>query len=63
VVWKLYRLGRSLREVLNTAHDLQQQGIQVRSLTEKLDTVSANGRLMFNILGTLAEYFLDLNRE
>ena len=63
VVWKLDRLGRSLREMLNTAHDLQAQGIQVQSLTEKLDTESANGKLMFNILGTLAEYFLDLNRE
>ena len=63
VVWKLDRLGRSLREVLNTAHELKAQGIKVQSLTEKLDTKSANGCLMFNILSTLAEYSLDLNRE
>ena len=63
VVWKLDRLGRSLREMLNTTHELQAQGILVQSLTEKLDTETANGRLMFNFLGMIAEYFLDLNRE
>lgn len=63
VVWKLDRLGRSLREMLNTTHELQAQGIRVQSLTEKLDTETANGRLMFNFLGMIAEYFLDLNRE
>jgi DNA invertase Pin-like site-specific DNA recombinase len=63
VVWKVDRLGRSLREMINTAHDLQQSGIKVRSLTENVDTETPSGRLMFNFLGTIAEYFLDLNRE
>src|SRR3954462_11803968 len=63
VVWKVDRLGRSLREVINTAHDLQQQEVKVLSLTENVDTETATGRLMFNFLGTIAEYFLDLNRE
>src|SRR5215208_6957597 len=63
VVWKVDRLGRSLRETVNTAHDLQQQGVKVLSLTENVDTETATGRLMFNFLGTIAEYFLDLNRE
>ena len=63
VVWKVDRLGRSLREMINTAYDLQQQGIKVLSLTEQMDTETATGRMMFNILGTVAEYFLDLNRE
>src|SRR3954449_7851822 len=63
VVWKVDRLGRSLREVINTAHDLQQQGVKVLSLTENVDTETPTGRLMFNFLGTIAEYFLDLNRE
>ena len=65
VVWKVDRLGRSLREMINTAHDLQQQGVKVLSLTENVDTETATGRLMFNFLGTIAEYFLDLdlNRE
>src|SRR5215212_9015866 len=63
VVWKFDRLGRSLREMINTAHDLQQQGIKVLSLTVHVDTETATGRMMFNFLGTIAEYFLDLNRE
>ena len=63
VVWKVDRLGRSLREMLDTAHRLQGQGVRLRSLTEAIDTETSTGRLMFNFLGTIAEYFLDLNRE
>jgi DNA invertase Pin-like site-specific DNA recombinase len=63
VVWKIDRLGRSLREMLDTAHMLQTRGIKLRSLTENVDTETPTGRLMFNFLGTIAEYFLDLNRE
>src|SRR4051794_28497272 len=63
VVWKVVRLGRSLGEMLDTAHMLQTRGIKLRSLTEQVDTETATGRLMFNFLGTIAEYFLDLNRE
>ena len=63
VVWKVDRLGRSLREMLDTAHALQQRGVKLRSLTENVDTETPTGRLMFNFLGTIAEYFLDLNRE
>lgn len=63
VVWKVDRLGRSLREMLETAHSLQQANIKVISLTETIDTSTATGRMMFNMLGTIAEYFLDLNRE
>ncbi len=63
VVWKIDRLGRSLREMLDTAHMLQERGVKLRSLTEQFDTETATGRMMFNFLGTIAEYFLDLNRE
>ncbi|BAU94132.1 resolvase domain-containing protein (plasmid) [Methylorubrum populi] len=63
VVWKIDRLGRSLREMLGTAHMLQERGVKLRSLTEQVDTETATGRMMFNFLGTIAEYFLDLNRE
>lgn len=49
--------------MLDTAHKLQAQGVRLRSLTEGVDTETATGRLMFNFLGTIAEYFLDLNRE
>jgi DNA invertase Pin-like site-specific DNA recombinase len=47
--------------MLDTAHMLQSRGIKLRSLTEHTETPT--GRLMFNFLGTIAEYFLDLNRE
>lgn len=60
-MWKVDRLGRSLREMLDTAHRLQ--GVRLRPLTEAIDTETLTGRLMFNFLGTIAEYFLDLNRE
>ena len=63
VVWKVDRLGRSLREMLDTAHKLQEQEVKLRSLTEAIDTETPTGRLMFNFLGTIAEYFLDLSRE
>jgi DNA invertase Pin-like site-specific DNA recombinase len=63
VVWKVDRLGRSLREMLDTAHKLQAQGVKLRSLTEAVDTETPTGWPMFNFLGTIAEYFLDLNRE
>src|SRR3954463_14066318 len=48
---------------LDTAHMLQTRAIKLRSLTEQVDTETSNGKLMFNFLGTIAEYFLDLNRE
>ena len=63
MVRKADRLGRSLREMLDTAHKLHAQGVTLRSLTEVADTETPTGRLMFNFLGTIAEYFLDLNRE
>ena len=49
VVWKVDRLGRSLREMLDTAHRLQGQGVRLRSLTEAIDTETSTGRLMFKV--------------
>src|SRR3954453_19940284 len=46
VVWKMDRLGRSLWEMLNTAHDLQGRGVKLRSLIENADTETSNGKLM-----------------
>src|SRR4028119_938939 len=48
VVWKVDRLGRSLREMLDTAHKLQEQGVKLRSLTEAIDTETPTGWLMFS---------------
>jgi len=47
VVWKVDRLGRSLREPINTAHDLQQQGVKVLSLTEQVDTQGSRIRPVY----------------
>ena len=63
LVWKIDRLGRSLREMLDTAHMLQERGVKLRTLTEQVDSETATGRMMFDFLGAIAEYFLDLNRE
>ncbi|TRL35470.1 recombinase family protein [Rhizobium straminoryzae] len=63
VVWKLDRLGRSLVEMMRTIDKLRTDGISFRSLTEELDSESAQGRFFLQIHGAMAEYFLDLNRE
>lgn len=53
VCWRLDRLGRSLRHLIEIAEDLQQRGIALRSLTESIDTATPSGRFMFAILGAL----------
>jgi DNA invertase Pin-like site-specific DNA recombinase len=63
VVWKLDRLGRSLVEMMRTIDKLRADGIKFQSLTEELDSESAQGRFFLQIHGAMAEYFLDLNRE
>lgn len=59
-VWRLDRLGRSLRHLIVTLNDLAEQGVGFRSLTEGFDTTTAGGRLLFNIMGSLAEFERDL---
>jgi DNA invertase Pin-like site-specific DNA recombinase len=63
VVWRLDRLARSLRHLLDLAADLRARGVNLRSLHENLDTSSATGRLIFHVLGALAEFEADLTRE
>lgn len=55
VVWRLDRLARSLRHLIDISEDMQQRGIALRSLTEAIDTSTASGRLLLNILGALAQ--------
>ncbi len=55
-VWRLDRLGRSLPHLLNVAGDLEARGCGFVSLTEAIDTSSAGGRLVFHIMGALAEF-------
>jgi len=63
VVWRVDRLGRSLIDVLNTVHLLTDQGINVRSVQDGIDPATTSGRLMLNMLATLAEYERELITE
>ncbi|MBC4015898.1 recombinase family protein [Siccirubricoccus deserti] len=54
-VWRLDRLARSLRHLIDIADDLQRRGIALRSLTESIDTSTPSGRFLFNILGALGQ--------
>jgi len=62
-VWRLDRLGRSLKQLIETVSLLHQQGIGFRSLTESIDTTSSGGKLVFHVFGALAEFERDLIRE
>ena len=63
VVWKLDRLARSLKDLVEIVHDLNQRGVGFRSLTEAIDTHSSGGRLVFHLFGALAEFEHSLIRE
>src|SRR5512142_3104082 len=63
VVWRLDRLGRSLRHLIDTITALQARGIGFRSLQEQIDTTTSGGKLIFHVFGALAEFERDLIRE
>ena len=63
VVWRLDRLGRSLRHLIDVIADLEKRGIGFRSLQESIDTTTSGGRLIFQIFGALAEFERNLIRE
>jgi DNA invertase Pin-like site-specific DNA recombinase len=63
VVWKLDRLARSLKQLMETVEDLSARGIGFRSLTEAIDTTTSGGRLVFHIFGALAEFERGIIRE
>jgi DNA invertase Pin-like site-specific DNA recombinase len=62
IVWKLDRLARSMKQLIETVETLR-LGIGFRSLTEALDTTTAQGRLVFHMFGALAEFERSLIRE
>ncbi|MFS0700280.1 recombinase family protein [Cellulomonas sp. 179-A 4D5 NHS] len=62
VVWRLDRLGRSVAHLVAAVADLDSRGIGFRSLTEAIDTTTANGRLMLHVFAALAEFERDLIR-
>jgi DNA invertase Pin-like site-specific DNA recombinase len=63
VVWKLDRLARSMRQLIDTVEDLHNREIGFRSLTEAIDTTTAGGKLIFHIFGALAEFERSVIRE
>lgn len=63
VVYKLDRLGRSLQDLLSVLDRIQASGATFRSLTEPIDTTTPAGRLMFSMLGAVAEFERSLIRE
>lgn len=63
VVWKLDRMGRSMSHLIEMIQKLEQNGVGFQSLTEKIDTTTAGGRLIFHLFGALAEFERDLIRE
>lgn len=56
VTWKLDRLGRSLAHLINIIAELSERGVGFRSLSEAIDTTTAGGRLIFHVMGALAEF-------
>jgi DNA invertase Pin-like site-specific DNA recombinase len=63
LVWKLDRFGRSLRHLVNALAEFESLGIAFVSLSDNLDLGTPSGRLMFNIIGAMAEFERELIRE
>lgn len=63
VVWKLDRLGRSLKHLIETVNQLHEKGIGFSSLQENIDTTTPGGKLIFHVFGALAEFERELIRE
>lgn len=60
VIWKLDRLGRSLRHLIELVNQLMEKNVGLKSLQDPVDTTSAQGRLIFNLFASLAEFERDL---
>ena len=63
VVWRLDRLGRSLKHLISLVEDLESKSVGFRSLTESIDTTTAGGKLVFQIFGAMAEFERSIIRE
>jgi DNA invertase Pin-like site-specific DNA recombinase len=63
VIWKLDRLGRSLKHLVTLTSELMEQGVGLQSISDPIDTTTPHGRLTFNLFASLAEFERDLIRE
>ena len=63
VIWKLDRLGRSLSHLLSIIEDLKQKGVDFASVQDGFDTSTASGKMVFSVIGAMAEYERNLIRE
>jgi DNA invertase Pin-like site-specific DNA recombinase len=63
VVWRLDRLGKSLKHLIETITLLGERGIEIRSLQEQIDTTTSTGKLLFHMVGVMAESERDIIRE
>jgi DNA invertase Pin-like site-specific DNA recombinase len=63
VVWRLDRLGRSLSDLIALVRRMEEAGVQLRSLTEGIDTSTTSGKLTFHLFAALAEFERALVRE
>jgi DNA invertase Pin-like site-specific DNA recombinase len=63
VVWRLDRLGRSLKALIETVGELKRRGIELRSCKEQIDTTTPTGKLLFYMIAAMAEFERDVIRE
>lgn len=62
-MWRLDRLGRSLSDLVQIVAGLEEKGIGFESITERIESTSAAGKLVFNVFASLAEFERNLIRE
>jgi DNA invertase Pin-like site-specific DNA recombinase len=63
VVWRLDRLGRTLKQLIELINELRDKGIGFKSITESIDTTTTGGKLVFHIFGALAEFEREVIKE
>ena len=63
VIWKLDRLARSLRDLVDLVNTIQQAGASLRSLNDQIDTTTSHGKFTFHLFAALAEFERDIIRE
>jgi DNA invertase Pin-like site-specific DNA recombinase len=63
IIWKLDRLGRSLKNLVELVEQLNQKEVGIKSIQDPIDTTTAQGKLTFNIFASLAEFERDIIRE